>query len=173
MIICYMAGPIDYEKDRGASWKEELLSLCEMNKEIAFFDPCAPFKFQQVDLDIARYIHNINMVALGEADVLVGSLKKGQTSVGTPIEFYHVRNSKPMIIITDMAESVYMQYIGQHAIFVKDVNELYGKLVKIAHEIEEQRAKMRCHAGELEQLKGELCKAQENLGLTGAARARC
>jgi len=171
MIICYMAGPIDYEKDKGASWKEELLALCDVNKELAFFDPCAPFKFRNVDADIAAYIHDINMVALERSDILVGSLKKGQTSVGTPIEFYQVRNHKPMIIITDMAESVYMQYIGRQAIFVKDVNELYGKLMKAAHEIEEQRAKMRCQASELEVLKKELTKAQESQGLLGAARA--
>lgn len=135
-----MASPTD-EEDKGASWKEQLLTYCEPDKNIAFFDPYASFKFRSIDTDIASYIHDINKIALERADILVGSFNKGQTSIGTPIELYQACNNKPMIIITNMTESVYMHYISKYAILVEDVLQLYGRLIKIAKEIEEQRAK--------------------------------
>lgn len=149
MIICYLAGPIDYEADKGGTWKTELFKLTSGHKDIGFFDPCAPFKFGQVDSEMAAYIHDINMEALNRSDVLVGRLMKNQTSVGTPIEFYHVFKKKPMIILTDMAESVYMKYIslGPEVRFVKDLNEMYGSLIKLTATMEERKAKMReCRA---------------------------
>lgn len=135
MIICYLAGPIDYEKDRGGSWKKELLDLCSSNKDIGFFDPRAPFKFNKVDRDIASYIHDVNKEALIKADILVGRLMEKQTSVGTPIEFYHAFNLKlPMVILTDMDKSIYMKHIGTRARFVKDIAEMYDSLTILAAE---------------------------------------
>jgi nucleoside 2-deoxyribosyltransferase len=148
MITCYLAGPIDYEKDKGSSWKKELLDLCEDNKNIGFFDPFAAFKFNKVDQEMAVYVHDVNMIALEKSDILVGRLMRGQASVGTPIEFYQVLNRKPMLIMTDMAESVYMQYIANHATFVDDINKLYGSLLKMAGAMEEQKARMRCGPAE-------------------------
>lgn len=160
MIICYLAGPIDYERDKGSSWKNELLGLCEGNKDIGFFDPFAPFKFGKVDQEMATYIHDVNMLALRRADVLVGRLMRGQTAVGTPIELYDVRDRKPMIIWTDMAESVYMQYIGVKAHLVRDINELYGTLIRLAGQMEEDKAKYRAQSAELGALRAELTKFQ-------------
>lgn len=152
MIICYLAGPIDYEKDKGSSWKEDLLKLCEINPDIGFFDPFAPFKFKKVNQEMSIYLHDINMAALDRADILVGRLMRGQTSVGTPIEFYHAMHRKPMIIWTDMEESVYMQYIGVKAHFVKDMNELYGALIRAASKMEDDKAKLRCAQDEMSKL---------------------
>lgn len=145
MIVCYLAGPIDYEKDKGKGWKEELLSLCGNNDNIGFFDPYGPFKFNKTSHKMAKYIHDINMVALNQADILVGSLNRGQTSVGTPIEFYHVLDKKPMLILTDMGESIYMKYIESNngVEFFDNINKLYGRLINIAKETEEFEARMR------------------------------
>jgi len=143
MIVCYLAGPIDYEADKGKGWKEQLLSLCTSNSNIGFYDPYGPFKFQSTSHEMAKYIHDTNMYALERADVLVGSLKRGQTSVGTPIEFYHVLNKKPMLILTDLHESIYMKYLGSHnsVELFQDINRMYGKLIGLAKDIEESRSR--------------------------------
>jgi len=142
MITCYLAGPIDYEKDKGVTWKQELMDLCENNNNIGFFDPFTAFKFNKVDQEMAVYVHDVNMMALEKSDILVGRLMRGQASVGTPIEFYHMMNRKHMLIMTDMADSVYMQYIGTQATFVNNINNLYGKLLKLVSTIEDGRNKM-------------------------------
>jgi len=135
MIICYLAGPIDYESDKGAAWKDALMGLCSSNDNIGFFDPYSAFKFNNIDKKMAVYIHNINMIALESADIIVGKLMKGQSSIGTPIEFYRTMNKKPMVIMTDMADSVYMQYIGTQAILVDDMHKLYNSLLEMVESV--------------------------------------
>jgi len=142
-MICYLAGPIDYEADQGKGWRGDLKKLCEGNRDIAFFDPYAPYKFGNITDKVASYIHDVNMMAMERADCVVGRMMKGQTSVGTPIEFYQSLRRKPVIIWTDMGESVYMKYIGVHAILVKDINELYGTILKTSTRMEEREAQFR------------------------------
>lgn len=134
MIICYLAGPVDYDDGTYQGWKDELIKLCSNNSGIGFFDPPGSFKFNHIDYKVARYIHDINMFALNRADVLVGSLRKSQHSIGTPIEFYHATiNYKPMLIRTDMDDSVYMKYMESYSNvkFFNSVKNIYDELVSI------------------------------------------
>lgn len=145
MITCYLAGPIDYDKEDDGSWKTELIERIKSGgDDIAFFDPAAPYRFNTVNEDVARYIHDVNMYALGAADILVGRLMSGQASIGTPIEFYHVMKSdKPMIICTDMEKSIYMKYISTKAILFPNMELLYNKLVEFAEAHEARRNQFR------------------------------
>lgn len=133
-----MASPIDYEADKGKGWKEELLFLCKNDRSIGFYDPFAPYHFNNVDDHIATYIHDINMAALERADGVVCRYMKGQASVGTPIEIYHVMNDKPIVIITDMLDSVYLRYIctGRCVEIVRDVPQAYGKIGAMGDKLE-------------------------------------
>lgn len=145
MIMCYLAGPIDYNKEDGRTWKTHLYDLCAANYDIGFFDPYSPYKFNKIDSDLANYIHDVNMVAMSKADVVVGSLHKHQVSVGTPIEFYQMLGKKPILIHTDMNESVYMRYIQSYRYveFFNSIDLLSERLKKIAHDLEKDKAKMR------------------------------
>jgi nucleoside 2-deoxyribosyltransferase len=129
-MIYYLAGPIDYEKDRGTSWREELKKFCSNNKEIAFFDPVTPYKFVGITPSIAEYIFDMNMHAIDHADVVVVRMMEGQASIGTPIEIYYAHtHNKPIILITDMDRSVYIQYYASKCISVKDINEAYREIL--------------------------------------------
>ena len=146
-LIAYMAGPIDYMEDKGTGWRDELVKLCAESPQIAvnditFFNPYLPYKIGKVTIETAQYVHDVNLAALKKANILVGKLMKGQTSVGTPIEFYAVMGKIPMIIMTDLEESVYMKYIGMKATFVKDINEMCLALSKIAEQFTNPNAKL-------------------------------
>ena len=129
----YLAGPIDYEKDKGTSWRVEIKGIqVKAGKEYVFFDPVTPYYFTAVTSDVSQYIHDINMVALCEADVVVARLMKGQTSVGTPIELYEaIKRQISIILITDMDDSVYMKYIGIGAKVVGTIAEAIDELGKM------------------------------------------
>jgi nucleoside 2-deoxyribosyltransferase len=141
----YLAGPIDYEDDRGTQWRDELRGLCEMHAEMAFFDPVSPYHFNSITDKVAQYIHDVNMVALRGADAVVARLMKNQVSVGTPIELYYaIEHKKPIILITDMVNSVYIRYIGISGKLVSNLNEAYREMLvleKEQKEMEELKAK--------------------------------
>lgn len=138
MIIVYLAGPIDYSDDQ--SWKNRLIDGCDTIKDLAFFDPQAPYKVKSINMSLSQYIYDINMLALDRADILVGRLYNGQTSVGTPIEFHHcLEANKPMIIDTDLDKSVYMKILEINAKFVRGNEELTRELINMAKKIEEDR----------------------------------
>lgn len=150
-VICYLAGPIDYEKDNGSSWKKELLNIHNddpSGSDIGFFDPFAPFKFVNIDDDIANFIHDVNMKAMEKSDIIVCKLMKGQTSIGTPIELYVGKlTKKPMFIITDMKDSVYMKYVSSspqvevHDVenFGSEITKIYPRLKSMANGIKSQK----------------------------------
>jgi len=135
----YLAGPIDYEQDHGKNWRQEFRCLMhgdKIQRNFVAFDPVAPYYFTRVNEVMAEYIHNINMVALNEADVIVARLLEGQQSIGTPIELYEAKERNLWIIlITDMQDSVYMSYIGTRAIKANDIADAYQKLVELSGRI--------------------------------------
>jgi len=131
-MIYYLAGPIDYEKDKGTSWREELKNFCSVNKNIAFFDPVTPYKFVGLTPQISEYIFDMNMHAIDHADAVVVRIMKGQASIGTPIEIYYAHiHKKPVILISDMEESVYINYFASKCIFVCDINEAYREILSL------------------------------------------
>ena len=134
----YLAGPIDFEADKGSGWRDELKELVDQKvkdaqtREVVLFDPVAPYCFSRVSPDMSAYIHDVNLVALEQASAVVARLMKGQTSIGTPIELYvAARMCKPIILITDMDESVYMTYISRGAIRVSNVREAFIEMIKM------------------------------------------
>ena len=140
----YLAGAIDFEKDSGASWRDELKKLCKSIPRAVFFDPVLPYSFNSITIEAATYIHNINMVALREADCIVARIVKGQTVVGTPIEIYDsVVHHQTIILITDMVESVYIRYMSSKSrAVVGTIQEAYDEMIKF----EECQLNMVCHA---------------------------
>ena len=81
---------------------------------------------------MSAYIHDVNLVALEQASAVVARLMKGQTSVGTPIELYiAAKMCKPIILITDMDESVYMTYVSRNAIRVSSVHDAHVEMIKM------------------------------------------
>lgn len=136
-MIYYLASPIDYCENQGG-WKEDLKSLCKIHDEILLFDPYAPYTFTKSNKEMAKYIHDMNMLAIMHGNAVVARMMTGQTSIGTPIELYYaLKINKPVILITDMEKSVYMQYIGLHATVVKDVNQAYGKMLELEKTMKE------------------------------------
>jgi hypothetical protein len=140
----YLAGPIDYVEDNGTGWRGELKALVDtkikdaQTRDVVLFDPVVPYCFSRVTPDMATYLHDVNLVALEKASGIVARLMKGQVSVGTPIELYlAARLNKPIILITDMDESVYMTYVGRNAVRVSNVREAYIEMIKL------------CEAGDL------------------------
>ncbi len=112
----YLAGPVDYAKQ---DWRTHIVRLCkeeEATKSALLFNPDAAYHFERITNDGAKFIHDVNMFALDEADVLVCRLMEEDKSVGTPIELYWwvKETSKPVLLITDMDKSVYIQYMASH-----------------------------------------------------------
>jgi nucleoside 2-deoxyribosyltransferase len=144
-MIVYLAGPVDYEEDKGKGWREEIIKLCEGHRTLLLYSPQAPFSFSKATPEISKYIHDVNMAAMHHADMVVAKLMRKQASVGTPIELYEtaVRQKKPVVVITDMADSVYMQYIGIYGHLVNNINEAYGLILKTENKREEHLAKFR------------------------------
>ncbi|MCK5611398.1 nucleoside 2-deoxyribosyltransferase [Candidatus Pacearchaeota archaeon] len=134
-MIFYLAGPIDFELDKGSSWREELKEFCGNNKNVAFFDPVTPYKFVGITPQISEYIFDMNMHAIDHADAVIARIMKGQATIGTPIEIYyaHIHN-KPIILISNMEESVYINYFASKCIFVKDINEAYREILKFENQ---------------------------------------
>jgi len=128
----YLAGPIDMVVDRGADWRDTLKKNMNGNKSVVFFDPVVPYHFNGITPSISAYIHDINMFALYESDVVVARIMKDQVSIGTPIELYEaIKKNKPIILITDMDTSVYMNYIGSRSIKVDNVYDVGTKIVEL------------------------------------------
>jgi nucleoside 2-deoxyribosyltransferase len=134
----YLAGPIDFEADKGSGWRDELKGLVDTKikdvhtREIVLFDPVAPYCFSRVSPDMSAYIHDVNLVALEQASAVVARLMKGQISIGTPIELYvAARMGKPIILITDMDESVYMTYVSRGAVRAANVREAFIEMIKL------------------------------------------
>jgi nucleoside 2-deoxyribosyltransferase len=129
----YLAGPIDFEKDKGSDWRNELKELFKERKSILLFDPVAPYSFCSVDKSMSNFIYQVNMRAIDYCDVMVARMMRGQVSVGTPIELhYAIDEGVPIILCTDMADSVYMNYIANKSkIVVEDVNGLYKAILTL------------------------------------------
>lgn len=136
-MICYMAGPIDLVPKGSLNWKEQIIDLCR-GENINFYDPVGPFKIFDMTPNLAKYIHDVNMCALSNADVVVGYLMKATPSVGTPIEFYSCAGTKPMFIITDLDESVYMEYIRSRGqvVFCQTVEDMRHAMIDYLEVIE-------------------------------------
>jgi nucleoside 2-deoxyribosyltransferase len=135
-MIWYLAGPIDFDKDRDIqSWKQKLKELCKNSgrcNNILLFDPDT-YSFNKITSDISTYIHDVNMAAIDHADGLIVRWMSGQISVGTPIELYYaIQQHKKIILVTDMVNSsVYINFIANHStVVVKDVDKAYGEMLR-------------------------------------------
>lgn len=131
----YLAGPVDMATDRGIGWRAQLKELCKANNDIVFFDPAASFFLNRVRPGVAKYIHDVDMFALDHADAVVARMMKGDISIGTPIEIYRAQeHGKPLILMSDMDESIYVSYIGRRAVVVRDIHKLYGTILQLEAE---------------------------------------
>ena len=139
----YLAGPIDLVDDKGKGWRDELIELCKGHHTVLLYSPQTPFSFSRATPDISKFIHDVNMEALNRCDAIVARLMRNQASVGTPIEIYEAvtKLRKPTVVVTDMADSVYMQYIGIYGHLVKDINEAYGMILKLDKKHEDHKAR--------------------------------
>ena len=134
----YMAGAIDYEPDKGASWREQLKKMCRGPNDIAFFDPVTPYCFNNITEEVSKYIHDMNMIALEKADGIVARMMEGQSSIGTPIELYAAKMSgKKLIFITNMKKSVYIKYLSKDAKTATNIEEAYGHILNLENPVPE------------------------------------
>ena len=129
-MIGYLAGPIDYHPGEG-NWKMQLKNFCQKHDNILLYDPDT-FSFGKITRDVSKYIHDVNMHAINEADVVIARWMKGQISVGTPMELYYAMlQRKAIILITDMMDtSVYINFIGHNSrVVVSNIEEAYGQML--------------------------------------------
>jgi len=143
-MIFYLAGPIDLTSDKGKGWREEFKELCVQDNNILLFDPVSPYSmFGNIDTKIAEYIYTVNMRSIDYADCIIARMMRGQSSIGTPIELYYaIEHKKPIILITDMEESIYMKYIGSCSrIIVNDVYNAHLEMIKMIEEYEHCKQK--------------------------------
>lgn len=134
----YMAGPIDYEQDQ--TWKDKLIEMCKGHEDTLLFDPNT-YHFKRSTPAMAKYIHDINMIAVKYSDGVVAHWMKNQVSVGTPVELYYAfKLQRPVILVTDMMESVYLQYIGLgvDTTVVSNLTEAYGAILKAESKFKEK-----------------------------------
>ncbi len=142
-MIIYLAGPVDYKEQNGENWKDKFRELCSENNQFLMFDPELCYSFSKITDKAAQYIHDINLIALKQANIIVCKWMKGQVSVGTPIELYIAQRAKiPTIFVTDMIDSVYIRHIGLTATIVDSVDKAYGSMLKVFRELEERRTQL-------------------------------
>lgn len=113
-ITIYTAGPIDLGQDI-PNWRQYLAeSIAALNSTAVIFDPATAYKqamWGVADLGRSRYIEEVNLVALRQAQYFVVCLPKGVSSVGTPIEIdWAYASAKEIYILTNISHgsSVYL-----------------------------------------------------------------
>ena len=168
-MIWYLAGAIDYEEDKGSTWREELKKRVQQSYpeigSVVFFDPVTPYMFNKTDEAAATYIHDMNMQAIDRADGIIARIMKGQTVVGTPIELYYtILKRKPIILLTDMEESVYIRYIRAHSIIADDLSHIVDLITQFNKERAEFEEKLRESHGNLPHGIKEIKKLAGQLG---------
>lgn len=137
-MIFYLCGPIDFEADKGSGWRDELKKLSRGPNNIAFFDPVAPYTFNNLTQEVSQYIYGMNMLALDKADGVVARIMEGQTSIGSPIELYYAKSiNKPIILITNMKKSVYIKYLSAGAKIVESVEAAYQEILGLENPVPE------------------------------------
>jgi len=102
--MVYLAGPIDITKMDG----KQNIKECIRNKGFAIYDPAEAFVWNLEDSS-AEQIRDINWNALETCDTFILVIKKGQASIGCPMELMKAKElGKAIRIVTDIEHSVYL-----------------------------------------------------------------
>ena len=132
----YLAGAIDFAKDNGRGWRQQLKDSFATDKgDIIFFDPVPPYSFSQVTGELSQFVHDVNMFALNQCDAVVAVMMKDVQSVGTPIELYYaMEHHKPIVLVTNMLQSLYITYIAMKSTVIPVTSDVLD-VDKIRNEI--------------------------------------
>ena len=109
-MFVYVAGAIDLDVSK-KPWRK--LVYAAMKTGYTIFDPCTAFVVRDsVGSASAKWIEEINTLALSKADWFICYISKHVSSVGTPIELNMAHKAgKAIILITDIQpfhKSVYL-----------------------------------------------------------------
>jgi nucleoside 2-deoxyribosyltransferase len=137
-MICYLAGPIDFNDMSANNWKTELRNKCNKasfgSESILLFDPDI-YKFSKLSVDISKFIYKLNSRAIEMSDIIIMRLMKGQASIGTPIELHYATElGKNVILITDMLDkSAYMVYYANLplCVVVDSIDDAFSEILNM------------------------------------------